>query len=128
MKKTITLLLTAAFLLTVVASFSGCKLFKSMTLDEAKANLEGAGYTVTVMTGQEYVDSDENTFGLTAAELENYLYASKGSDEIYLFFFVDVDTASRNYDFMIAPNKLLGGQSNKVVYFATRQARKDAKV
>ena len=128
MKKTITLLLTAAFLLTVVASFSGCKLFKSMTLDEAKANLEGAGYTVTVMTGQEYVDSDENTFGLMAAELENYLYASKGSDEIHLFFFVDVDTASRNYNFMIAPNKLLGGQSNKVVYFATRQARKDAKV
>ena len=128
MKKTITLLLTAAFLLTVVASFSGCKLFKSMTLDEAKDNLDGAGYTVTVMTGQEYVDSDENTFGLMAAELENYLYASKGSDEIHLFFFVDVDTASRNYNFMIAPNKLLGGQSNKVVYFATRQARKDAKV
>jgi len=128
MKKTVSLLLVVAVLSTVVAMcFAGCNLFKSITLDEAKANLEGAGYEVTVMTGEEFVNSDNETYTITAAELEHYLYAVKGDDVIRMYFFVSVDAASDNYDFM-SDSKLLGGQSNSVVYFATKQARKDAQV
>ena len=99
-----------------------------MTPDEAKETLEGAGYTVTVMSGSEFADSDQNTFAIFASDLDSYLYAVKGNDVIYMYFFTDTDTASRNYDFMTAPGDLYGGQSNNVVYFATKQARKDAKV
>ena len=129
MKKALSLFLVALFLLSaVVFSFAGCGLLKSMTPDEAKETLEGAGYTVTVMSGSEFADSDQNTFAIFASDLDSYLYAVKGNDVIYMYFFTDTDTASRNYDFMIAPGDLYGGQSNNVVYFATKQARKDAKV
>ena len=123
------MLLAAVLLASLFAvSFSGCSLFKNLTPEEVKANLESAGYTVTVMTGEEYADSDQNTYILLASELETYMYAVKDNDVIHLFFFIDTDTASHNYDFMIAPDGLLGGQNNSVVYFGTRQARKDAKV
>lgn len=128
MKKTGSFLLAALMLLSLFAvSLSGCGLFNSVTPDEAKANLEAAGYTVTVLSGEEYTELD-NPYFLTAAELETYLYAVKGSDEIHMFFFSSIDLASRNYDFMTAPGKLLGGQVNELVYFATKQARKDAKL
>ena len=129
MKKTISLLLIATLLLGItVACFSGCDLFHTLTIEEAEANLKEAGYTVTIKDGAEYAESDENTYYLNAAELDKYLYAEKGEDVIYMFFFNSIDLASHNYEFMIAPNKLLGGQSNNLVYFATRQARKDAKL
>lgn len=129
MKKTVSLFFAALFLLSAtVFAFSGCGLLKSVTLDEAKQNLESAGYTVTVMSGADYAESEGNTNMLFASELDSYLYAVKDNDEIHMFFFTDTDTASRNYEFMIAPGKLLSGQSNNVVYFATKQARKDAKV
>ena len=129
MKKTVSLFLVTVFLLSAaVFALSGCGLLKSITPDEAKQTLESAGYTVTVMSGEEYAESDENTYMLFATELDSYLYAVKDSDVIYMYFFTDTDTASRNYDFMIAPDKLLGGQNNNVIYFATKQARKDAKV
>lgn len=129
MKKTVSFLLTVASLLTLtVVSFTGCGLMKEITVDEAKSNLEDAGYTVTVMSGEEYVESDKNEYMLMEVDLLDYLYAVKGSDEIHMYFFVSIDAATHNYEFMSAPKNLLGGQSNTVVYFATKQARKDAKV
>lgn len=128
MKKTISLALAAAILLAIaVVSFSGCR-FEDISLDEAKSNLEGAGYTVTVMSGEEFADSEKNTYMIMSSELNNYLYAVKGSESIHMFFFVNVDIASNNYSFMNGPDGLLGGQNNSVVYFATKQARKDAKL
>ena len=128
MKKVVSLVLVIAlFAVIATVSFAGCNLFKSISLDEAKANLEGAGYTVTVMTGKEFVESDRETYTIMESELENYLYAVKGSDEIHMFFFYTINDAERNYDF-ISDSKLLEGQKNEVVYLATKQARKDAKV
>ena len=127
-KKIFLLLLIALFLVTITASFAGCGFLKEITLNEAKENLESAGYTVTVTSGSEYARSEQNTYMLMSTELENYLYAVNGDDVIYMYFLTDVDTASRNYEFMQAPNGLLGGQNNKVVYFGTKKATKAAKV
>lgn len=125
MKKTVSLLLLVAVLSAVVVTcFVGCNLFKEIKLDEAKATLENEGYTVTEVPVKEYVDSEANEFNITEAELERYMYAVKGNDVVYLFQFVTIDTAEFNYGFM---NKdgMLGGQSNNVVYLATKQGQKD---
>ena len=124
MKKTGLLLLVATLLLTVCAvSFMGCRL-SSMSLDEAKSNLKEAGYEVTVMTAQEYVEAgNDDYFGL-----ETYLYAVKGSDKIYMYFFNTVDNASDSSTFITGGSGLYSGQNNELVYLATKQARKDAKL
>ncbi len=122
------LLKISSFLLLLLSLFTltSCNL-KGLTLDEAKANLEAAGYEVKIIDGATYCDSDQNEFFLFSSELENYLYAEKGDDKIHMFFFYTIDQASRNSDFIDYPD-LLGGQTNQLVYCATRQARKDAKL
>ena len=128
MKKPSALLLIITILLMVSAvSFMGCGLFKEIKLSEVKTNLENANYTVTVMTGEQYVQTEDADPFVSAAELETYLYAVKGNELIHVFFFYTIDQASWANDAMIYPT-LYSGQSNKVVYFATKQARKDAKL
>ena len=125
MKKICSLLFAVSFLALSVISFAGCSLFTGIDLEEVKGNLENAGYTVNVMTGDEYVETDDAVLTITSAELEKYLYAVKGEDEIHIFFFINIDTASFNSDFIYI-NGLLGGQHNEVIYRGTRQAIKDA--
>ena len=112
-------------LLFVALTLSSCGLFKSITVEDAKANLKAAGYEITVMSGEEYVDSSSEYPTIMSSELETYVYGKKGEDEIQLFFFYYINDASSNYSFM-NNSKLLGGQSNELVYFGTRQAIKDA--
>ena len=125
MKKTITISLAVIVLALSLLSVTGCSLFKGINLDEVKTNLKNAGYTVTVMTGDEYVETDDAVPAIASYELEKYLYAVKGEDEIHVFFFDTIDTASFNSDF-INFNGMLGGQHNEVIYRGTRQAIKDA--
>ena len=126
MKKNIISVFTIVLLLVSLFMLASCS-FNAPKVEDVKANLEAIGYTVTVKTGSEYVNSDENEFNLTEAELDSYLYAKKGDDEIYMFYFFSIDLAEANKDFMNFP-KLLSGQTNELIYFATRQARKDAKL
>ncbi len=127
MKRTFLKILSLFLCLSVVGILSGCNL-KGLTVDEAKANLEAAGYTVTVRDGEEFVDSGDCQFDtIFSVELEKYLYAEKGEEKIHMYFFVTVDTASRNYDFMYMDG-LRTGQNNKTVYFGTKQAIKDSKI
>ena len=125
MKKIISLSLALAVLALSVLFVAGCSLFTGIQLDTVKENLENAGYTVNVMTGDEYVETDDAVLAISAAELNKFLYAVKGEDEIYIFFFTDINTASFNSDFIHIKN-LLGGQHNEVIYCGTRQAIKDA--
>ena len=129
MKRIVSIVLVTLFLFALSAfCFGGCGLFKSISLEEAKSNLESAGYEVTVMSGDDFVDLDDNGFPtITSSELKNYLYAVKGEDLIHIFFFYTTDDASDNADFIDAP-KLLRGQTNEVVYLGTKQAQKDAKI
>ena len=64
---------------------------------------------------------------VSSSTLERYVHAVKGSDEIHMFLFTTVDVASNEAEFMDM-NGLLSGQNNQVVYFATKQARKDSKL
>ena len=125
MKRICSLLFAVSFLTLSVISFAGCSLFKGIDLEEVKGNLENAGYTVRVMTGDEYVETDDAVPAIASFELERYLYAVKGENEIHIFFFINTDTASFNSDF-INFNGMLGGQNNEVIYSGTRQAIKDA--
>ena len=127
MKKTGSFILVAVMLVLFVVSLTGCGLFKSIDLNEVKENLENAGYTVTVMTGAEYEATDNAAPAVSSVDLNTYLYAVKGTDEIHLFFFVSVDAASANADFIYI-NSATRGQNNDVVYFASKQAKKDAKI
>lgn len=125
MKKIISISLAVVVLALSVLFVAGCSLFKGINLDEVKTNLKNAGYTVTVLTGNEYVETEDAVSAIASYELENYLYAVKGEDKIHIFFFDSIDTASFNSDF-INFSGLLGGQSNEVIYRGTRQAIKDA--
>ena len=127
MKKTAALLLIVTVLTLSVLSLAGCGLFNNTSFDEAKENLKNAGYTVTELTGEEYVETPDALPSVSSATLERYVYAVKGSEEIHIFLFTSVDTASNEYTFM-QMNGLLSGQNNQVVYFATKQARKDSKL
>ncbi|MBR1747601.1 MAG: hypothetical protein IJ735_05250 [Clostridia bacterium] len=126
MKKSESLLL-AITVLTVILSFAGCSLFNNTSFDEAKENLKNAGYTVTELTGEEYVETPDALPSVSSATLERYVYAVKNSEEIHIFLFTSIDTASNEYTFMHMEG-LLGGQNNQVVYFATKQARTDSKL
>ena len=130
MKKTISALLVVAVLSAVIiASFAGCDLFKSISLDEVQANLKEAGYEVTVLTGKEYVESEDKKYDtIMEFELNNYLYAVKGKEEIHMYFFASTDIASYYEDSMTIGSTLYTGQSNELVYLGTKQARKDAKL
>ena len=128
MKKTLPLLLAVTILVLSVFSFASCDLFKSIELDETKANLEAAGYTVTVISGEDYVQRDDAFPTIISSELSDYLYAVKGDEQIKIFFFYSTDDASDNYDFMQDNDLNRKGQNNNVVYLATSQAAKDAKV
>ena len=126
MKKTIALVLVVAVLMTVAAmGFAGCDLFKSISLDDAKTTLTNAGYEVLVLTPEEYVEQEDAFSFIFEHELDAYLYASKGDDQIHIFFFNTIEEASANYDMMFMDD-LLSGQHNKVVYLGTKQAIKDA--
>ena len=128
MKKILSLILVVCLVLVIsVAVLTGCGLFKTVTVEEAKTNLENAGYEVTVISGERYVDSAENPYPfLLAHELNYYLYAVKGDEKIYLYFFSSIDYASDNYTFMNGESGMTSGQSNELVYFATKQAKSDA--
>ena len=127
MKKIVSLLLLVTMISALLAvCLTGCGLFKTPTVDEVKANLENAGYEVEVMTGEEYIEEGEFSF-LSSTELKNVLYGQKGEDRILVFFFDSTDTASE-YSNLINDPDLLSGQSNSVLYLATKQARKDAGV
>ena len=127
MKKAVVLLLAVALALSAL-SLGGCALFKDVDLNEVKTSLEEAGYKVTVMTGKEYIESDDDRYpNIMEFELDNYLYAEKENEKIELFFFTSVDNASNNYDFMFS-DLPKSGQYNNVLYFATAQAKKDAKI
>ena len=125
MKKIISISLAVIVISLSVLFVAGCSLFTGIQLDTVKENLENAGYTVTVLTGDEYVETDDAVPAISAAELNKFLHAVKGEDEIYIFFFTDINTASFNSDFIII-NGMLGGQHNEVIYRGTRQAIKDA--
>ena len=123
MRKSVFLLLC----LTFVGLLSGCS-FLGLSVDDAKKNLEEAGYTVKVLEASEYINSDECEFNtLVESELDCYLYAEKGEDKIYMFFFYSTNLAESNYSFMNM-NGLRSGMNNKTVYFGTKQAIKDSKI
>ena len=124
MKKNLLKAMTFVLLLASLFVLASCS-FTTPTVEESKATLEAAGYTVTVRSGSEYTNSDDCEWPINDAELEYYLYAKKDSDEIYMFYFYTIDQAEFNKDF-IHYNGLLSGQSNELIYFATKQARKDA--
>ena len=108
-----------------VMSFLGCR-FAPLSIEEAKSNLENAGYEVKIVDGSTFVDSKENPYPfIFASELEKYLVATKDSEEIHMYFFYNVDQASNNYS-MMTNSKLSSGQNNQLVYFGTKQAIKDA--
>ena len=115
-------LLFAAILFII--NLASCK---SISKDDAKANLEGAGYKVEIMDGDEYSDSDKNEFAITSIDLEYYLFATKDSEQIHIFFFISTDAASNNEPFISFSN-LSSGQTNNVLYYGTKQAIKDAKI
>ncbi|MBO7078424.1 MAG: hypothetical protein J6W64_01280 [Bacilli bacterium] len=126
MRKITIKILSLIAALTLVLALASCGLFKSVTKEEAKSNLEAAGYKVTVVDGNTFADSDENEFNVFSSELDTYMYAVKGEDKIKMYFFVSTDIATRNADFMFNTDGLLSGQANELVYFGTRQAIKDA--
>lgn len=128
MKKTLALFLAVTILTISVVSLASCDLFKSIELDETKANLEAAGYTVTVISGSDYVLRDDAVPSIMSSELSDYLYAVKGDEEIHVFFFYSIEDASDNYDFINYNNLRNKGQNNNVAYIGTSQAVKDAKI
>ena len=85
MKKTLSLLFAVSFLTIIIVSVTGCNLFKPIELDEVKTTLKNAGYTVTVMTGDEYVETEVAVGSFGAYELEKYLYAVKGAGIRHIF-------------------------------------------
>ena len=124
MKKTIIALLVVTVLTAV--SLAGCSLFNNTSFDDAKKNLDAAGYAITELTGEEYVNTPDAQPSVSSANLERYVHAVKGDDEIHIFLFTSINAASNEYTFM-QTDGLLGGQVNQVVYYGTKQARKDAK-
>ena len=127
MKRTLTLFASFILMLLVALTLSSCSLF-GLSVEQAEANLNDAGYRIEIKDGSEYVESDENPFpAISGAELEYYLYAEKGDDKIYMYFFISIDAAESNYSFM-SMKGLSSGHNNKVIYFGTKQDIKDSKI
>jgi hypothetical protein len=129
MKKSIALLIIVAVLsATVIVSLAGCKLFKGINVDDAKSNLEAAKYEITELSGKEFVQQKGEEYPFVIeSELERYLCAVKGDEKIEIFVFTTTRVAERNYD-SLHINASKSGQSNEVIYFATKQAYADAKI
>lgn len=125
--KKITIALLVITIFASVLSFAGCGLFKDTDYDEAKENLKNAGYTITELTGEEYVKTPDALTTVSSSTLERYLYAVKGDEQIHIFLFKTIDIATNEEKFMNM-NGLLSGQNNEIVYFATKQARKDSQL
>lgn len=123
------ILLTSVLFLSMILLLTSCSFF-GISCEQAEKNLKDAGYNVTVMDGSAYVDSDDCLFPmLSGAELEYYLYAEKGEDKIYMFFFYFTEQAESNYDFMnMNDRSLRSGMNNGTVYFGTKQAVKDSNI
>ena len=114
--------------IAMTALLTSCSSFFGTTPEKVKKNLEEATYTVNVIDGSTYADSDENPFPfLLGSELDTFVYGEKGEDRIYVYFFYFIEDAESNYTFMTMPG-LSSGQNNKAVYFGTRQAIKDAQI
>ena len=127
MKKVV---LALVLCLTMFFALTSCSLSSLMGLscEQAEQNLKEAGYTVTIIDGAEYVDSEDCLFPiLSAAELDKYLYAEKGDDKIYIFFFYFTDQAENNSTFM-SMKGMSSGMNNNALYFGTKQAVKDSKI
>lgn len=116
-------LMTLLVVLSLFFVLPGCNIF-GVSEDQAKENLVAAGYELEVLDGATYCNSDQNQFNLFETDLVTYIHATKGDDEIYLFYFWSIDDASFNYGFM-SMRGLRSGQSNELVYFGTKQAVKD---
>lgn len=111
------------FALSTVAilTLTGCR-FTAPSAEEERGWLTEAGYEVTNLQ-----DGDEHSdILIPLTSVEECLYASKESDEIYLIYFWSVDDASFNYSFVYSNLKM--GQINELIYVGTSQAIKDAKL
>ena len=85
-----------------------------------------AGYNTRLVSDSEIMDADENSPLFYITGVSNCLYANKGSDEIYLIYFLSIGEAETNYNYIYT--KLEKGQINELVYCGTKQAVKDAKL
>lgn len=127
MKLRTTFVLLIVVVLTLACLLCSCNLFKSVSAADAETNLKNAGYDVTPMTAAQYLASEDADEFIFESELDAYIYAKKGDDVIYMFFFTSTQNASNNYDRMSTDFiSLTSGQSNELVYFGTKQAIKDA--
>ena len=92
---------------------------------KVKETLEAKDYKVTVLSG-DALDKEFETSSLSSLELEYYLYAEKGDDKLYLYYFYTNKDAEFEFNF-IRHDGLQSGQSNNVLYFGTSQALEDTK-
>ena len=102
--------------------------FIAPSVDEAKATLEEAGYTVYVNTGDKLDEDNSDSLLYNVIGVDDAVYGAKESDEIYLIYFFSIETASSEGDFITTPDGMRKGQINKLVYIGTPQAIKDAKL
>ena len=84
-------------------------------------------YTVTEMTGEEYIEMPDALPSASSADMERCIRAIKGSDESQIFLFAAIEIASTEKEF-VSMKWRLSGQNNEIVYFATKQAGKDSKL
>ena len=124
--KVLVSVLLVVVVITAILALSACNIFKTVTAEEVENNLRSAYYEVTVKTGKEYVESDENTFNLTESELTKYIYAVNGEEKIYVFVFDTIKEAELNSNFIMIDGMKSSGQNNKILYYGTKQAVKDA--
>ena len=124
MKKILSFLVAVLMLVTLAS----CSFF-GLTVEQAEANLNDAGYEVHVIAGADF-NEDEcpiNVGTMLSSEIDYYLWAKKGDDEIYLFFFPDSERASDALMTM-SHKTFKSGSNSGTVYFGTKQAIKDSKI
>lgn len=114
--------------LMALFALTSCSFF-GLSCDQARTNLEEAGYNVTVIDGMDFDYESCPVYSATiiGSEIDKYLVAEKGDDVIYMWFFYFLDDASDEYTFM-SHKTFKSGQNNNVVYFGTKQAIKDSKI
>ena len=106
--------------------------------DDAKGKLEGAGYTVSVISAEEYETTPTAEALPGNATLDNYLSASKKEEHNYLFawYFSTMDAAETWNDLYTIElgsiksedeeAKFTTGRSNNVVWVGPNAAAKTA--
>ena len=106
--------------------------------DDAKGKLEGAGYTVSVISAADYEKTPTAEALPGNAALDNYLSASKKEEHNYLFawYFSTMDAAETWNDLYTIElgsiksedeeAKFTMGRSNNVVWVGTNAAAKTA--